>query len=73
MVAGLQKLHAGVDGGESAAKAKAVGSALNGCDRMLEGMPRRILGAAVFVAFVHARRLLGIGGSLVDWRHYRAR
>ena len=61
MVAGLQKLHAGVDGGESAAKAKAVGSTLNSCNRMLECMPCWILGAAVLIAFVDARRLLGIG------------
>jgi hypothetical protein len=65
----IERVEHGRGGGKAGAEGEARRAALEIGNAALEGHPGRVLRARVFVAFVDARTLLGIGRGRIDRHH----
>ena len=70
--AGIQQLEQRRGSGHAGGEGEGGGAALEVRERRLQGVARRVVGARVLVALVHAGTGLHVGRGRVDRRHHRA-
>src|SRR5690606_33416303 len=70
LIAGFQEFHHGIDGGKATCECQPITSIFYTGQSIFQCGPRWVGASGVFISFMSPRRVLGIGGSLVNWRHH---